>query len=579
MRTHTRRIVLLTGSLGLGLFALLIKPAAVSGFTQSGVATTFGDLVPMGHEWITRMAGVELLGGDTVMKPDPDDPRKRWTKGLAKNTDLRGAQSEVDSIKAHKMSDSRYASTYDAVYAAIIGERWVDIGGFNVTKANFMAKTSLGTDCFDAVAQLAVDVQYDHFMRRWDDRGGQGGVDAAQRSRDRFVEYFVTAATAPRGVVTVWDGGGYSALVTVDRNYFLFGRAVHLFEDSFSSEHTVRLDTDNYERPRQVKSYMCAAGSEQHSHADSAVFNYSSGDVIWNQHTRLDAGWQGYKASNMKPVALVATEGMKDVWAAFIRTMAQDDNKRADTARAEAQRLVDNWLNLDATEAATWYDDPGHRDATYVLAPGQSGKGQTVDACMKGLGYGDQAQRAMQIESDRRLCLYNIIPVLGFSDAQDPSLKIPYNWQWRGLLTQTPPANWTIPNVKVPTEIRVKIKSVKANNYMVASDGIANNNWIYVKDGDALDWIVVGDRNNAIFRSANAPLFLSYRLITGAVKFFDTAADAAYKIDTKNGKNTIYNLRYTDYMWLDGTSPYITGSGDPKNDNALWIVEGLPAGW
>lgn len=26
-------------------------------------------------------------------------------------------------------------------------------------------------------------------------------------------------------------------------------------------------------------------------------------------------------------------------------------------------------------------------------------------------------------------------------------------------------------------------------------------------------------------------------------------------------------------MWLDGKSPYVTGKGDPKNDNALWNIE------
>jgi hypothetical protein len=233
-----RRMFVLLGTAALGLAALLVRPALVSGFTQSGAASFFGSVIPMGHEWITRMAGMELLGGDSVIKPDPNDPRKHWTKGLAKDTDLHGAQNEVKRIKDHKIKDSRYESTYDAVFAAIIGERWVDIGGFNVAKSQFGHH-----NCFDNVAQEPVDVQYDHFMRRYDDRGGSGGVDAALRSRERFTQYFVTAATAPHGVITVWDGGGTSALVTVDRNYFLFGRAVHLFEDSFSSEHTVRLDT------------------------------------------------------------------------------------------------------------------------------------------------------------------------------------------------------------------------------------------------------------------------------------------------------------------------------------------------
>jgi hypothetical protein len=579
---HTgNRIAMVLGGTGLALATLLVRPAPVSGFTQSGVATFFGDLIPMGHEWITRMAALELLGGDPVIKPDPDDPRKHWTKGLPKDPNISGARTEVDRIKGDKVQDARYQSTYEAVFAAIIGERWVDIGGFNVTKSMFGHKLG-APDCFDDVAQEPAAVQYDHFMRRYDDREGTGGVDSADRSRQRFIDYFVTAATAPHGVITVWDGGTYSALVTVDRNYFLFGRAVHLFEDSFSSEHTVRIDSDNYERVRQVKSYLCAAGSEQHSHSQKAVLDYSSGDVVWKVGTRFEPGWKSYKASNMKTVALVGTDGTIDLWAAFIRTMNKDDKDRADAARKEAKDLVDHWLGFDKDEMKTWYGDESHRDATYVLGSGQSGKGMSVGQCMVGLGVGtdDQDKYARQIEDNRRLCLYNVVPVLGFSDAQDPELKMPYNWQWRDpLVWKTPPKDWKLPDVVVPPEVKVKIKSVKTGNYMVASDGVANNSWIYVKDGDPLKWVVVGDKDNAIFRLDSAPLFLSYRLTTGAVKFYDTATDAEYKLGKQDGKSTIYNLRYKDYLWLDGKSPYVSGKGDPKKDSAQWKIDGLPDPW
>jgi hypothetical protein len=95
-------------------------------------------------------------------------------QGLAKDPSLAGAQHEVEQIKDHKVKDARYESTYEAVFAAIIGERWVDIAGFNVSKA-MIGKYN----CFYNVSQEPVDVQYDHFIRRYDDRGGSGGVDAA----------------------------------------------------------------------------------------------------------------------------------------------------------------------------------------------------------------------------------------------------------------------------------------------------------------------------------------------------------------------------------------------------------------
>lgn len=137
---------------------------------------------------------------------------------------------------------------------------------------------------------------------------------------------------------------------------------------------------------------LCAAGSEQHTHSQKEVFDYQSGDVIWKPGTRFDAGWKGYKASNMKTVALVATEGMKDVWAAFIRTMNKDDKDRAGAARNEASRLVDSWLHFDRSEMKSWYDDSAHRDGTYVLGTGQSGKGQSVKQCMAGLNVGTDDQ-------------------------------------------------------------------------------------------------------------------------------------------------------------------------------------------
>ena len=160
---------------------------------------------------------------------------------------------------------------------------------------------------------------------------------------------------APPTQILVWDGGAYSTQYPVDRNYFLMGRAAHLFEDSFSSEHTVRVPSDMYTTVRQVKSYLCALGSEQHSHATPTTFNYSSGDVIWNPGTNLGLGWGSYIPSNMKTNALVAMEATKDLWAAFIRTMAQPLAQRQATAQSEAQTLAKNWLNFDSNAMSSWY--------------------------------------------------------------------------------------------------------------------------------------------------------------------------------------------------------------------------------
>src|SRR5262245_31511239 len=109
---------------------LLIAPRRAPAFTQSGLSLGFADGIPMGHEWITRMAAIELLVPPDV--PDQDDPRTLWTngKGKAKNLDISSpdAQPVANWIRNATWNDvSSYAPRYKAVYDVIIGERWVDI--------------------------------------------------------------------------------------------------------------------------------------------------------------------------------------------------------------------------------------------------------------------------------------------------------------------------------------------------------------------------------------------------------------------------------------------------------------------
>lgn len=571
--------------------ALLFAGAVSAGaYTQSGVSIGFANGVPMGHEWLTRMAAIELMGYSppTIPDlPDPNDPRKTWTQGLAKNTDLSSpeAQAELRRIKADVYNDVRYASRYKAVYDAIVGERWVDLAGYNAATSR---------ECWDAVAQEPAEIQYDHFMRRYDDRGAQGGVRAAHRSQQRFIHYFVTAAMARPDQMSVYDGGfSGSAAVQVSRNYFLFGRAVHLFEDSFSSEHTVRIPDDNYTRVRQVKSYLCAAGSEQHTHSIEAVLNYSSGDVVWNPGTGLDPSWYGYKASNMKNAAsnrvqgaaLVTTEATKDLWAAFIRTMGTPYARRSAKATTEAQKLVNNWLSYNEQEMRLWYDNDAHRDSTYVLAEGQTGKGMTVQACMTGLNVGtnDQLAYVKTLEAAQRKCLYNAIPWAGYQDLFDTQIRIWYSWRWRngpaGSLLN-PPAGWQIPIQPADTGLPVRIKSVSNQQYMSAPDGIANHAWVYFKPGQTpLDLILVGTKDNAMFRVASSPwLFLSYTRTTGAVKLFNpfnpyVADPTNYVINPARTGSSIMSVYWKQYMWLSGQSPYITRTGNPANPDSQWLIE------
>lgn len=559
--------------IAVALAAVAVAPTAWA-YTQSGFGLGFGNGVPMGHEWVTRLGLLEVIGGDPIMKPDPSDPRLHWRQGLAKNLSLAGAEAEVARIKANGYRDERYQSTYRAAYDAIMGERWVDIAGFNVTNGKIG-----GVDCWDAVAQEAVEVQYDHFMRRYDDVGGDGGANAAAQSRQRFVDYFVNAAVAPATQVLTWDGGGSSAQVQVDRNYFLFGRAVHLFQDSFSTEHTVRLPDDNYTTIRQVKSYLCAPGSEQHSHDVAAILAYSSGDVIWTPGTQLQSGWSSYKPSNMKTPALVATEASKDLWAAFIRTMALPMTQREVAARREAATLADNWLSFDANAMRQWYDADGHRDRTYVLMAGQTGPGQTQEACMKNIGYASQQQAVDRFRSEQKLCLFNIQSVPGYADLFDTSTHMPFNWQWVSTQWQQPPASWNIPQRPADTGRRVQIRNANGNN-LGAPDGLASNNWLYVRPSLVpIDLIAVdAPEGGQYYRATAAPaLFMSYTATTGAVKLYNSPYQASFNLAPQAaGRFGIQSLYWKQWMWLDGQSPYISAKGNPGNGNAQWYVAPTP---
>jgi len=565
---------------GVAAMLAMVFPHTASSYTQSGVATFIGSGVPMGHEWIVRLAAVELLGGDPVLGPDPQDPRKNWTQGKANNLDLSapGAKNEVARIKRQRFSDARYESTYQVVYDAIVGERWVDIGGFNVTNGTLLP---FNHNCFADVSQEPVAVQYDHYMRRYDETGAEGGIQAAERSVARFIAYFVTAAMAPSGTMSVWDGGGYSALTSVDRNYFLLGRALHLLQDSFSSEHTVRVAKDNFVQVKQVKSYLCAGGSEQHTHANKKMFNYTSGDVIWRPGTRMNIGWASYKPSNMKTMPLVTVEASKDLWAAFIRTMGTPIEQRESVARQEATQLANHWLTINTAEAKIWYDNDAHRDDTYVFTDGQSGKGQAQSACLKKLGIasGDQMTQVRKINKVQRVCLYNVLPRPGYEDLFDPALHMPYNWQWRNSLTwAVPPNDWTIPTQAARSGIRVKIKSVKNNQYLTAPSGVKNNRWVYCRAGDPVTFILVGDPDKGFYlRTAEqSSLFLSYREVTGAVKLFDSPKQAEYKLEkVKEGVYAIKNLHWNQYLWVKGDSPYLTGAGNPNEPHSQWVIEGL----
>ncbi len=562
--------------------ALLALPGAATGFTQHA-GSPMGNILPMGHEWITRMAVIELLDGYNYT--DPTDPRFSWRgpMGKAKNRDLSSATKEVERIRKWTTTENTYASKYKPVWDAIIGERWVDLGGTNVSKSKTGAY-----DCWDLVAQEPPEVQYDHFMRRYDDIDAVGGVNAARSSRERFVNYFVAAATALPGPMQVWDGGGYSVLVTVDRNYFLLGRALHLFEDSFSPDHTVRKWDDRFETVRQVKSYLCAFGSEQHAHSVTLP-GYGEGDVIWKPQSKWDSWtWSSYKAANMKDVALVATEGSKDVWAAFIRTMAAPQELRESVARKEATVVAGQWLALkDERESLTWYTHAENRDPTYVMSThsvDDGGNGTTQQACMtRDFKGATQAQKLKDYAAGQRVCLYNMVPAWSQNGGVDNVLHLNYNWDWRNADKQftQPPADWKIGDTRY---LDVRIANRVNGVFMQTKAHYIYN---YTLPGGTDAWFSIPIDNNMqplsynmVLRVAGDPGWYLNRYgdSWGQVAMYSSTSKGHFELQPR--PDGYYNIKNTDdnmymYMYTDNRS-YINRDGNPDLENAQWRIDGLP---
>jgi hypothetical protein len=554
-----------------GLVALVGRPDRAAGFTQ-GVMWA-GSIVPMGHEWITRLAAIELIDGPSTSY---GDPRKKpeW-KAKAANINLTGAEKEVARIKYEKQGyDPRFDAKYWPVYSAIMGERWVDIGGVNFPQAKWRDQYN----CLDLVTQEPADVQYDHFMRRWNDADGVGGKTAAVESTKRFIQYFVNAATASDAEMHAWDGGAYAELVKVDRPYFLFGRALHLLEDSFSPDHAVRSGDDGYRQVLQVKSYLCANGSEQHAHYDPIDKTlgenfWLSGDVIWQSSIGT------YEPRNMRNVALAATEATKDAWAAFIRVRAKPAAQRKNAAEIEAKAIAQHWLSFDEKLLVGWYDDPAHRGDTYVWAKNATGgPGTSQTACMARDWAGKtQAAKVKEFDDGRRQCLYNMRTVWEHRADVDPSLHLAYDWEWRGSDFETPPASWTI--LSTDSSWRVALRTrLDGNGYMRREgDSLYND----PKDGspkvefdltgttlDSVSFMAADDKGGYMNTPSKG---------TGWAKIWSSAKNGYFRlVRREDGYYNIINTYSKSYLWSSSYKPYVSGEGPGSNLDAQWEVRGLP---
>jgi len=408
--------------------ALLLAAAPAFAFSQLVGQGAHGPL-PIGHEWITAKAWEELvLENSTGLKRSKSDPRATGlAEGRAKKTDARVLlptlvkNGKLDRPHPHYLTDNSYA------LAAIYGQRWVDIGGTQAAtakaagEANIRPGSKTGThvlDCFDAVAQNPNEVQHDHFNRERKEKGPEGAIHGILDAQARFKNYFIAAAKAPSGPIRFMDGGVSVETHSVNRNYFLLGRALHLFQDSFSTEHGIRMAKEGYSKVHGMTSYVCTEWSEQHIHDAPLVTRAGAhGDIIWKH----SVGFRGLDAvAGVKDYALVAVEATKDLFAAFVRVMAIPAGAaREEAAAKEANGLVTNWLSFRESDVKA---NSAKKSKNYVLSQ---------DSCDRSLG----APRGIEItaisDQMRAKCLFNMIPVQKVGKVEmDEQLKIPYVWTW-----------------------------------------------------------------------------------------------------------------------------------------------------
>ena len=439
----------------LGFAAVLALAAGGAGaFTQSGGGIGVGgSAVPMGHEWLTVQSALELLNDRKISSTDPRTSLAIG-KGLAQETNLSTASAIVKEVRdgAHKVGDAAYSSGYLAVYSAVMGERWVDLAGMNVAKGKL---SLINYDCFDAAVQEPDSNMYDHFMRRWSDHGNEGALKAIEGSKARFLKHFINAALADAGKIKAYDGGAASNEVEVERRFFLFGRALHLLQDSFSSEHTVRDAQDHFMAVRQIKGYLCARGADHHSFATPTAKNYNgNGDVIWNEDV---SNFGKYTAANMKPVARAALEATKEAWAAFFRVLAEGDKaKRRNLAMFEAKRVAGLWMQYSPDDVKKWYAVEKHQGKTFTkggsylpennddeyakcveIMEGKFGKTGKTTAKEK------MAAIQKTLLDHQAACLANIQVKDNNRLDFDANLHIPFYWEWKTTFQWLPtPKGW-----------------------------------------------------------------------------------------------------------------------------------------
>lgn len=236
--------------------------------------------------------------------------------------------------------DCRYEEQSEPIRSVILGARWADLMGFVPWKPRELA-------CLNAVAQENDDVQYDHALRRSTAAGPAGGLAALRGVRARVRQRFLIAARAADESIYVSDGGHRRRQLRAALPYFLFGRALHIVQDSFSTYHVTR--SEDFRTLLQVRSYVCTSGAPVHPHAPLKdlllrIEDPTNGDLITKPRC------SGPMETCIKPEYRAAVTASKELWESFerVRALAPGEARRA-VAEREVDAFLAQWFVLPST--------------------------------------------------------------------------------------------------------------------------------------------------------------------------------------------------------------------------------------
>ncbi len=405
-----------TTALALALCASAGVSTGAAAFSQKG--SSGGLASPIGHEYLCVRGALDSGAASYKNDGDPAALAKKYAAALDQldkdgTLEKMGWSKSGLSAKAQGLwygwglqtkHEEVLKYSLDAVgkmvaggpslnaFSVAVGQRWVDEMGFATAGA------VKGSSCFNAVAQEPEENMADHFMRRGDEQNKSGLLAAYNEGIDRFKAYYAAAVAADDGLVPLRDGTlGGGRFYLVNKPYLLLGRAMHLMQDSFSPEHTIRatpggkdqkarivLDPPYYTKDsseadyRQIvdiKDWDCAPGTYQHAHPKLGPgFTPGnmdiSGDLIWKPYKQRKETF-GAPVGDLKPFARAAYQATVDLYQRF---EADHAGKRVDAGALK--QFLDKWMTLSMTISY-----PGKPENEKLHRPACSGK--SLDAAAR----------------------------------------------------------------------------------------------------------------------------------------------------------------------------------------------------